>query len=271
MELRPGSPPKPYISASQLTLYETCGEAYRRRYIEGERIPPGMAAHKGSGVHGGAQHNFTQKIESHEDLPLKDIIEVAITSFERRLDSDDVLLLPEEVETGKSTIIGRAKDSVSRMATVLVEDVVHKYQPVLVEQKQKILLPSSSHDLVCILDLADDQDRVVDFKTGTKKKPKGMADESEQLTFQALTYKAHTGRMPKEIILECLIDKAKPENQTLTTTRNLQHIEGLVARITTMQAGLEAGIYIPTTADNWKCSPRWCGFFNTCPYTQGRR
>ncbi len=262
---------KPYISASQLTLYETCGEAYRRRYIEGERIPPGMAAHKGSGVHGGAQYNFTQKIDTHKDLPIDDIIEVAITSFEKRLNSDDVLLLPEEVEQGRKVIIGKTKDAVSRLTTLLAEEVAPKYQPILVEQKQKILLPKSSHDLVCILDLADDKDRVVDFKTGTKKKPKGMADESEQLTFQALTFKAHTGRMPSEITLECLIDKKVPENQTLTTTRNMAHIEGLIARINTMQAGIEAGIYIPTTADNWKCSPRWCGYFQTCPYTKGRR
>lgn len=261
---------KPYISTSQLTLYETCGEAYRRRYIEGERIPPGIAAHKGSGVHGGAQANFFQKIESHEDLKQADIIDISITAFEKRLESDDFLLSSDE-GLSKKVVVGQAKDSVSRMAKVLAQDVVHKYQPVLVEQKQKIILPKSSHDLVCIIDLADDKDHVVDFKTGTKKKPKATADESEQLSFQALTFLAHTGRLPSKISLECLIDKKEPENQTLTTTRTMAHLDGLIARITTMQAGLEAGIYIPTTADNWKCSKKWCGYFNTCPYTQGRR
>ena len=53
---------KPYISPSQLNTFENCGEAYKRRYLDKEIIPPVVAALRGTGVHRGAEMNFVQKI-----------------------------------------------------------------------------------------------------------------------------------------------------------------------------------------------------------------
>lgn len=40
-----------YLSVSQLDTFTRCGEQFRRRFMEGECIPPGIAARIGSGVH----------------------------------------------------------------------------------------------------------------------------------------------------------------------------------------------------------------------------
>ena len=71
---------KPHISFSQINLHANCAEAYRRRYPCNEVIPPGVAALKGGGVHGGVAINHQQKVKSGRDLPVKDIVE-PIRSF----------------------------------------------------------------------------------------------------------------------------------------------------------------------------------------------
>jgi hypothetical protein len=74
---------KPHLSQTQLTMYEKCGESYRRRYCdcEGEKIPPGIALVKGTGVHGGSKANFKQKIETKEDLSRKKIIDISEKNY----------------------------------------------------------------------------------------------------------------------------------------------------------------------------------------------
>src|SRR5580700_2286114 len=73
---------KPFLSPTQLEMFSRCGEQYRRRYIEHEIIPPGIAMAKGKGFHAGAEHNMRQKLETGVDLSVAEIVDVAVTSFE---------------------------------------------------------------------------------------------------------------------------------------------------------------------------------------------
>ena len=50
------------IHQSNLGTALRCGEQFRRRYIEGERIPPGVAAGRGTGVHNANDVNLSQKV-----------------------------------------------------------------------------------------------------------------------------------------------------------------------------------------------------------------
>ncbi len=132
---------KPYISASQLGMYERCGEQYRRRYIEKERIPPGVALLKGTGVHGGARVNFRQKVETHEDLPKKDIVEISVTEFERSYQNQGVLLTAEEESIGLQKVMGETKDSVVTLSGLFADEVAPVYQPAFVEESYRITIP----------------------------------------------------------------------------------------------------------------------------------
>ena len=76
---------KPHLSATQLTMYWRCPEQYRRRYLEGETIPPAIALIQGGAFHVGCETNFKQKVGTHEDLPASQIADVAVASFDDRL------------------------------------------------------------------------------------------------------------------------------------------------------------------------------------------
>lgn len=259
---------KKYISASQLGMFERCGEQYRRRYLEKEIIPPGIAQVRGSGVHGGARENFRQKKETHEDLSKKDIIEISVAEFERVVSKQGVFLTQEEESIGYNKVIGETKDSVVRLADLFSTEVAPEYQPIYVEESHRLVIPDSPYDLLAVMDLADDLDRVADLKTGAKSKTQKEADTSEQLTFYALVFKALTRRLPTEVRLETLVDTKTPKRQPLVSMRDQQDLEILVAHVDTMIKALAKEVFIPAQPNSWVCDPRYCGYFNTCKYVR---
>ena len=260
-------------------MYEKCGEQYRRRYIEKQIIPPGISMARGTGVHGGAHENFAQKVKSHEDLSRSKIVDAAVEKFKREI-RNGIMLTPDEESIGHEKVVATATDSVAGLAGVLADEVVGQYQPIFVEERQRIIIPDSTHDLVARMDLADDQELVVDLKTSGKAKTQRDVDTAEQLTFYALVYKALTGKLPKGVRFEVLIETPKLKKRSrqivketglpLTSTRDNAALQTLVHRINAMMRGLEAGVFIPALADSWQCSPRWCGYAQTCPYFHGR-
>jgi hypothetical protein len=259
-------PKKPYISPSRLGMYEKCGEQYRRRYIEGEKIPPGIALVKGTGVHGGAKGNFRQKIVSREDLPRKDIVEISVTSYEEALSKGGLSLTKEEESIGYHKVVAQGKDGVVTLSGLYADEMAPAYQPLLVEEDQLVTVPSSEYDLKGIIDLVDAQESVIDLKTGSKKKNEDEVHTSEQLTFYALLYKAKTGRLPTSVRLEVLIDTKKPQRQPLVGYRTMEDLGLLISRINAMTNGIKKGVFIPTQPTSWWCSERWCGYYRSCPY-----
>lgn len=262
---------KPHLSASQLDMACRCGEQYRRRYMEREIIAPGIAMLKGSAVHKGAETNFRQKIESHEDLPVNDIVDAAVASLDAAAHGE-VSLTDDELSIGFKNVIGAATDSVRDMAKIHAEQQAPDYQPVMVEQAVRIELPDSPRDYLGVLDLVDDQDRVIDLKTAKRKKSQNDADSSVQLTGYGATFKALNGRDPKELILDTIIQgKKETTRQTVSTTRSEADYAALAERINAVNASIAAGIFLPATPGAWNCSPRWCGYFTTCKFVNAER
>jgi len=260
---------KPYISNSQLGMYERCAESYRRRYIEGERLAPGIALPVGSGVHAGAGKNFEQKIESHKDMSRSNIVDCSVAGFEERIESDGIELTADEKTVGKKKVIGQAKDKVVRLSELYADETAPEYQPIMCEKKQRVVLPGE-YDLLAVMDLADDKGNVIDLKTSKRSKTQKDVDNSEQLSFYALVYKAQFGKLPNSVRLECLVDTKTPKRQMLESKRVDADLQVLVKRINTMINGIEKGVFMPCDKSSWICSQNWCGFYSTCPYINNK-
>ncbi len=253
---------KPYLSPSQLETYLRCGEAYRRRYVEGERIAPGIVAVQGTGVHVGAEVNFKQKIVTGSDLPVRDIIDASVDGFDRGL-TEGWTVDPE----GPS--VGDARDEVASLATVLAKEVCPEYQPTHVEQTVRIELPGA-HDMLGVIDLAADG-KVIDLKTTSKVWSQKQVDTNPQITFYAAAHRILTGELAQEVVIENLVKTKKPKRVKLTSTRDRGDFSALAARINAVSAGIQAGVFVPAEAGSWMCSPRWCGYYDTCPYVNGQK
>jgi hypothetical protein len=256
---------KPFLSPSQLDMYCKCPEQYRRRYIEHEKIPPGIAMVKGKSFHAGAEHNMRQKIESGVDLTAAEIVDVAVDSFEAEA-AGGLMFSWEEIARGAGIVIGEAKDSLVSLAGMHATHQAPDYQPVLVEATIEIELPGP-RNLLGVVDLADDKDRVTDFKTSGRSKNQADADTSLQLTIYAAAFHAVIGRPPSEVRLDTLVElKKETKRQVLATSREEADMVALANRINAVSKAIDAGIFTPAVPGSWWCSARWCGYHATCPF-----
>jgi hypothetical protein len=262
---------RPHFSFSSLDMHESCAECWRRRYICGEKIPPGIALLIGTGTDRGMQHNFSQKIESHVDLPAPDIVGAAVAGFEEAVARDGVELDADEKTIGQDKVLGQAKDLVASLANVHATDQAPDYQPVALQHPASIEFPSASHDLVGWIDMIDDRDIVTDFKTGAKRKNQKDVDNSLQLTIYAAAYRREFGSMPVAVQLDTLVKTKKPGRQLLTSTRSMADLEMMINRINVMLQSIQSGIFTPAPVGAWKCSPKFCGYWPTCKYVNTER
>lgn len=252
-----------HVSASQLNMYARCPEQYRRRYVENEIIPPGVAATKGKSVHVGAELNFRQKITTMQDLRPADIVDASVTAFEESTQGG-LTLNEEEQARGKSVVVGEGKDSVVRLASLFAKEVAPEYQPLFVEEKHEIELPDSPRTLLGILDLSAVQADIVDLKTGARAMSQQDVDDSIQLSGYSVTYTEVLKQPPRRIVIEDLVDTGKTQKRVkIETTRDAAARQRFVERAVTTAKAIEAGIF-PPGQPGWWCSKRFCGYWETC-------
>ncbi len=81
-----------HFSVSQLSMFQRCGEQYRRRYMEGDIFPPGLALVTGRATHKSAEVNLKQKVASGKmvnlDVALEAAREEVLVMFEEGVDSE---------------------------------------------------------------------------------------------------------------------------------------------------------------------------------------
>ena len=260
---------RPYLSASQMGLYNKCAEAYRRRYIEREVIPPGAAMVRGTALHKGAEHNFRQKIQSRSDLPAGDIVEFAVETARTVMDKEGLWLTVEEESRGAVAIIGEVIDSAAKLAGALMSEVAPTIMPVAVEEEVVIAMPESTHDLKGIMDIRT-AESVEDFKTGKKMKGHKHWVSDSQMALYSLMHRARAGFDPTIRVHE-LLDQKKARTETVELTYGEDDYKPLVRRINATLKGINAGFFPPTTPGAWWCSPDWCGYWQTCPYVNSER
>jgi len=262
-------PQRPHISPSQLSRYFTCGEQYRRIYIMQERRPPGIALLKGTAVHGAAELNNRQKLETRADVPESTMVEAAVAILGERITVEGLELTKEETAMGKATVVGKATDSVARLTSLYAREVAPGLMPALVEHAVRVELPGL-RDIVGRIDVVDEAAVIRDLKTSGRAK---SADdlETDQLAFYAAAYEVTTGQLPAAVQLDVLVDTKVPKVQQLRAQRNAQDKVVLAARVNAMLMGLEAGVFLPATPGHWACTPRFCGFWDSCPYVNAAR
>ena len=78
----------PRWSHTRLSMIEKCGEQYRRRYVEGEKIPPDLGQIRGRATHGGIDANIAHKIKEGEYLELEAVAQAASDRLDGELQDE---------------------------------------------------------------------------------------------------------------------------------------------------------------------------------------
>ncbi len=257
------------ITQSMLGMFLRCPHQFERRYLQGEIIPPGIAARRGSATHKAAQLNHEQKLHTQEDLPVGDLQDAARDHYVR-LVKDEGVFIPKDQIAEKESLLAKGLDAAIRLTKLYRESLAPAIQPLLVEEK---LTMDAGLDLPLqgTIDVFTADNWLPDLKTADKSKGPKEADYSLQLTFYAGLVAHQTGEWPEKISLEILVNNKEPKLQSLRTTRGPEDWANLLLRINLMLAQVQTGLFPPCDPGAWICSPQWCGYFWTCKYSIKRR
>jgi hypothetical protein len=257
-----------HFSYSAMSLFYRCGEAWRRRYVEGEKLPPGIAQLRGTGFHGGAKVADEYKIATREVMGQEHVRDATAAAFDSALMAGGVLLDSDEESRGKSVVVGEAKDSAIRLIDAWRDNIAPTYQPDLVEKRIEIRVPNIAPKLVGIVDLATEDGVIVDRKTASAAKGANDVKTSMQLTWYDVSYQALTGKRAKGVQLHEVVDTKTPQALIHESTRDDEDRRVLGKYIERAIEGIAAGRFLPATPGSWMCSQRWCGYYTTCSYVR---
>lgn len=250
-----------HFSVSQLSMFQRCPEQYRRRYMEGDIFPPGLALVTGRATHKSAEVNLKQKVASGEMVNL----DVALDAAREEVHG----MFEDGVDTeGKEK--GAARDEATDEAVALSEvhyrDLAPVIQPVEVEHKFEIEV-GLGRPLLGFIDVVEDG-AIRDLKTAKRSPSQGDVDANQQLTAYHLAM-TKAGKEPAEVVIDAVTKTKKPKVVTIVSTRKPKDHDRLIARMGAMEKSIEAGNFVPTDPSSWVCNERFCGYYSTCPYAGG--
>lgn len=280
------SPPahKFKIHISHLTTLWRCGEQYRRRYVKGEIIPPGIALIVGSATHKSIEKNLQEKMITGKLLPKSVISDMVVEDlrnrFEEGINPDDEMVK----ELGKKKVKNIAEKQAVACSLVHREKLAPKINPIAIEDSFEFQIENSDWKLKGTSDIEEERNGKIilrDTKTANRRQQEGSADTDMQLTMYSLKVYKQRGKLPdlitKDIIIKPSIKKVLnmksikevKENtvvQVLETKRTLEDLKPLLKRISLAIKQIKMGIFPPALENTWYCNPRWCGYYRTCPY-----
>ena len=108
--------------------------------------------------------------------------------------------------------------------------------------------------------------KVGDLKTTKKTWPENRINQEIQPILYSFVHEHEKGIKPEFIyhILIALKRETKLQEQKLVPTK--KHYRALFAKLTLFCKMVETGLFPPANPSEWYCSPKWCGYYQTCKY-----
>lgn len=266
LPLNESNPSKPHLSSSSLGLFLRCPEAYRRRYVEGEKGKPNLAMVKGKAFHSSVEANMRAKIDTGQALPVRELYQLM-----------EDTLSDELKESGESDDNGEHADDVKNFVRAHYHLQAPDYQPTETEVAFRIELDSCGHDYVGYIDMIGtvcetDTPVIVDWKTTGKKPANRSQHDSDQLTGYYASKVDELGENV-ELRLDCLTGNKSPKvkRHVLPTRRDSEDLVAFAQKINIASKVIEQGLFPPASSQTWWCAASWCQFHSTCKYVNPNR
>jgi len=250
-----------YLSFSAVNTYLNCGLSYYYRYILGLKLPPAGVMILGTAAHKGMEHDFKQKIESHENLPTKEVLEVFSDTFDKERDN---AIWKEDEEAGDMKDKTAAALTLYHAGNDTLPSRAKQLQPVEVEKKFVLKFDNVDYDLIGYVDILTVDEQLRDIKRKGKKMNQAEIDKDMQLSVYALAYKEKTGHFPKSLGFDCMITTKTPQVDICETTRTDEDCLRALAVTARVADGIYKHVYLPAQSSAWNCSPKWCGYWDIC-------
>lgn len=253
---------------SHLGMYLRCGLQYQYRYVDGIVRPPALRMVSGTAGHKGVQVDIQSKIDTGELATGEQVKDAVSDEYERRLSLEGAQLDEEERLEDLDKVIGKHKDRAIEGALVYHELVAPKLNPIATERPFRISPPGRPYKLAGAMDIQE-LSGVRDLKFRARSRYQEEADNSIQLTMYALAVRVLDGELPARVGLDNVVKPPKKGTafvKTVWSTRGLEDIKRLLRYTDWADSAKKRGDFHPADPTAWCCSPKWCGYWEICPF-----
>lgn len=265
----PYAPPgRAQLHYSGLDRLQGCGEAFRRIYIEGSTQDANVSMMVGTAVDKSVARNIGNKILTGALLTIDQVESIARDSFEIEWKLRDRVLSPEERLAGEAAVKGAGVDKSIRLARLHYREIAPTINASHVQRKWAISIPGFQFDLVGEIDIQEFAKRIRDTKAKGKSPNENEVHYSDQLTLYHLAVKVLDKVDVEEVVLDCVIDNKTPVAKVYRSTRDADDHRVMLNRVERAAEIIEKGAYTPAQPTDWRCSKKWCGFFDTCKFAK---
>jgi len=240
-----------HLSVTQIKMYLRCPLQYKFRYIDSLKIPPVSAITLGKSIHSALEANYSQKINTKQDLPVTQIADLFSDFWEE--EAKETLFEADERA-------GEVKDEGIGLINVYHEQISPNIQPKIVEKEFELSFENVSYTLKGKLDLVDSQDIIIDHKTSKRSMQVESILSDLQLTCYALAYRQVLGLKERALRFDVMVRNKKPKIQQLETQRTEEDINRFLKVLAYVSKAIHSNIFYPN--ENYFCGV--CGYKELC-------
>lgn len=247
------------FSQTQLGSVVKCEEVYAQRYGHHRKVRPSGAMSIGNAFDTGTSFNLAQKVETGEDMPKSDVIEIAVTDIEERKDTTE----------WTDTPFAKAKDEIPGLVGVYQDELAPKIDPAFVQRRIGLGFELDGEDAIfeSYIDVEEKNGVLRDAKTAGKKWP----PRKELKELQPTCYSMH---QPKESLFafDIVTRLKKPKIDTRTVYVTPEDKAGFGSGVVAIARRMlelkrDPDSARPTGRFNpfaWWCCKKQCGFHAEC-------
>ncbi len=245
--------PDDYLSATRVNMFMRCSMQYYFRYCEGLIAPPSGAMSLGSSVHIANKHNLDQKRQTHEDLPVDEVLDKFSTDFTERshetawYEGDDPLAFKDQG-------IGLVRE----YHKVIAPGV----QPKSVEGEFSIPFKNKNWVFIGRTDLIDSDDVIRETKTIRATPPRAESGHWLQAVAYTTGFRS-LGNHEAGARIDYIVKNKMPKIVSHSFQVQDADVEFFLSQVARVAHMIENEMFLPNR-NHRLCSYRYCGYSKKC-------
>lgn len=258
------------LSPASVRAFEKCPEAFRRRYLLGERVAANLAMTLGSVVGDALAHYFQGQIDN-QPLSRSDLDDLVLELFVAKI-AEAVLVEGDDPDAAKAQCRAGVADYLTELAPGVT--------PISVERRASFrFCEEQEWRFVCYFDL-ECADQVPDLKFGKWAVSAARAARDLQATAYAYLRWAE-GRRARFVFHSGVLERPEegPRWEVVPAPRSVEQFRGFERRIARVARQIvhldrtEPGEWPLASDFGWWCAPRegteGCPYWDSCPVGAG--
>lgn len=255
--------PKRHLSHSQISAFQSCPMIYYWRYEKGVKSQPAAAMTFGTSIHESLEHNFSQKVLSHADVPLSVALDVFRDAWR---ENARISIFDADKNESPENFMDQGIAMIEKYHLEMAPNI----QPKFVEMRFTLKIDGLDREVVGYIDLIDDREIIIDHKTSKMTPNNLMLAKNGQLTLYKMAFRKKYGREPGGLRYDYLIKKVRRDGSfsgieiiPIPIVKNAANEASLINSYKAVADAMALKQYYPNPG-HFGCTPAGCGYWGNC-------